>query len=80
MSMPATLGAIYLAIGLLLMVVAMAVGTKRRRARALDGLIDGTEPGAWLLFAVAAFWPIWLMVALIRRGKRDKVERRPDAK
>ncbi|MBI5766904.1 MAG: hypothetical protein HZA93_03865 [Verrucomicrobia bacterium] len=77
MSTQATLFTLYLIVGLLLMSVAMAAGQKRKRAMALDPLIDGTAPGAGLLFFIALLWPIWLVVSFTKKksGGSDSARR-----
>jgi hypothetical protein len=68
MSTPATLFSIYLGIGLLLMIVAVASPGKEKRTKGSEGFGSGDAFDAGLLIFIALLWPFWLLSLL---GKKD---------
>lgn len=72
MSASSTFFAIYLAVGLLLMVVALAVPGRERRTK---GFVGGWGPdvlSAALLFFIAVLWPLWLVWWLVKQDDRER--------
>jgi hypothetical protein len=61
MSTPAILFGVYFAIGLILMIVAVATRGKEKRAKNFDvfGAYDGFDAG--LMIFIALLWPIWIL-------------------
>ena len=68
MSTPATLFAIYLGIGMLLLTLAVASDKKRTLAKAL-GPLDANALSAGALLFIALLWPVWLIVKLSTKQK-----------
>jgi hypothetical protein len=68
MSTPAILFSIYFAIGLVLMIIALATSGKERRAKRFAPAGSGDITDAGLLIFVALLWPIWLISLL---GKEE---------
>lgn len=70
MSTASTFFAIYLAVGLLLLVVAVAAPGHERRTK---GFVGGgaDEFSAVLLFFIAVLWPLWLLWLLAKPGDRE---------
>lgn len=60
MSTSATLFAIYFFIGLTLLVVAIAVRSKERRAKD-HGPLGASEFDAAIVLFIALLWPLWLL-------------------
>ena len=70
MSTPAILFSIYFAIGLLLMVVAVASPGKERRTRRFEPAGGGDGVDAALLIFIAVLWPLWI-VGLFAKKEDD---------
>lgn len=71
MSAASTFFAVYLAVGLLLVVVAVAAPGRERRTRGLVGA-GGDELSAALLFFIAVLWPLWLVWLLVKEDDRER--------
>jgi len=71
MSTAATVFTIYLLVGLLTLVVAVATPGKERRAPFLDAR-DGTSMGAAYLLLMSILWPLWLLLWLFREDDKPK--------
>ncbi|MBL9208064.1 MAG: hypothetical protein JNN01_23465 [Opitutaceae bacterium] len=69
MNTPTLLFTLYLLIGLVLMIVAVASPGREKRARRFGTLGTGDGFDAGVLIFVALFWPVWLLVMLLRRGR-----------
>jgi hypothetical protein len=69
-STPAVLFSIYLFIGLLLMVVAVAYPGRDKRTKGLEMGGDGDAFDAALLLFIALLWPIWLFTSLMRKDPK----------
>ena len=67
MSTPAIIFSVYFAIGLLLMVVAVAAPGKERRTKPFAAAGTGDGIDAALLIFIAVLWPVW--VARLFTGK-----------
>ena len=67
MSTPAILFGIYLGIGLLLMIVAVATSGKEKRTKGYVpyGVGDGVDAG--LMIFVALLWPVWILSLLAKK-------------
>ncbi len=70
MSTPAILFSIYFAIGLLLMIVAVASPGKERRTKGFEPPGGGDGADAALLIFIAVLWPLWI-VGLFARNDDD---------
>ena len=68
MSAPATLFAVYLGIGGILMIVAVASPGKEKRTKGFEGLGMGDGFDVGLMLFVALLWPIWILSLL---GKKE---------
>ena len=69
MSTPATLFVVYIGIGLLLMVFAVASRGKEKRTKGFEihtfNPVDGIDAG--LLIFTALLWPVWLLAILVKK-------------
>jgi hypothetical protein len=70
MSIPALLFSIYLVIGLLLMVVAVASPGKEKRTKGFEASGGGDGFDAGLLMFIALLWPIWLLASLTKKDPK----------
>ena len=70
MSTPAILFSIYILVGLILMIFAVASPGKEKRTKgfALFGVGDGLDAG--LMIFVALLWPVWLLAILAKKGPK----------
>lgn len=71
MSTPATVFAIYVFIGLICLVVALATRGKESRTPA-DWPMAGTDFDAAFLLFISLLWPLWLLKRLLQDDKREK--------
>ena len=70
MSIPAILFSIYLVIGLLLMVVAVASPGKEKRTKGFEASGGGDVFDAGLLLFIALLWPIWIFTSLMKKDPK----------
>jgi hypothetical protein len=70
MSAPAILFSIYFAIGLLLMVIAVASPGKEKRTKGFWMFGTGDAPDAVLLIFIALLWPVWLLTSLTKKDPK----------
>ena len=71
MSTPAILFSIYLLVGLILMIFAVATPGKEKRAKGFASLGAGDGFDAGLMIFVALLWPVWLLAML---GKKAPIQ------
>ncbi len=71
MSTPAILFGIYLLIGLVLMVVAVAAPGKRERTKYVEPSAGGGNGDfdAGLLIIIALLWPLWLVSLFLQKDR-----------
>lgn len=70
MSTPAILFSVYILVGLILMIVAVASPGKEKRTKGFTPLGAGDPLEAGLFLFVALLWPIWLLVMLKKKEPR----------
>jgi hypothetical protein len=71
MSTPAILFSIYIGIGLLLMVVAVATPGKEKRTKGFEGFGVGGGFDAGLMIFIALLWPIWILSMLDKKEPKE---------
>ena len=69
--MQAELFAVYLGIGLLLMVVVFISKRATRGLNVSESLVDGGYIAAAFLISVALLWPVWLVYLMVREDRGD---------
>lgn len=70
MNAPAILFGIYLLIGMILMIVAVATPRKKKR-QSFTWFGTGEGVDAALLIFVAALWPVWLLSLVAKKGPKE---------
>lgn len=70
MSTPAILFGVYLSIGLLLMIVAVASPGKEERTKAFGPAAGGDSVDAALMIFIALLWPVWLISLLGKQSRK----------
>lgn len=70
MSTPAILFGVYLGIGLILMIIAVATPGKERRTKGFEASGGGDGFDAGLMIFIALLWPLWVASLLARSSKR----------
>jgi len=70
MSTPAILFGIYIGIGLLLMIVAVAAPGKEKRTKGSEALGGGDGIDAALMIFIALLWPLWLGLLVSKQSKK----------
>jgi len=77
MNLPATLFTVYMTIGLLLMVVAVASRGKEKRTKGFETAGSGDAFEAGLMFFIALLWPIWLFSSLLKKEPKENAPKTP---
>jgi len=68
MSTPATLFSVYVGIGLILMIFAVASRGKEKRTKGFESFGTGGGFDAGLMILIALLWPAWIVSLL---GKKE---------
>jgi hypothetical protein len=70
MSTPAILTCVYLGIGMIFLIVAVASPGKEERTKFFGASSPGDSFDAAVLLFIAALWPLWLISLLTTRSKK----------
>jgi hypothetical protein len=71
MSTVGTLFTIYIAVGLICMIFALATSGKEKRAKRFIAWAPGDEFSFVIMLLVAAVWPIWLIAMLVKEDSNE---------
>jgi hypothetical protein len=67
MSTPAVLFGIYIGVGLVLMIVAVATPGKEKRTKGFTPFSAGDAVDAALMLFIALLWPIWILSLIAKK-------------
>ena len=76
LSTPAILFSVYLFIGLVLMIVAVAAPGREKRTRGFEAGGSGSAIDAGLMIFIAVLWPIWGIAWLLKKERKDPKQKR----